>query len=550
MAAEGRLGEDQARREVAIPQGVREVVGRRLDRLPEQANEVLRLAAVCGREFDLEIIERVSRHPPEDVSGALAAAADARLIAESRERPGRYSFAHALVGETLHAEVPAARRAVIHREIGEAIEALHPDEVDERLGHIAHHYLEAGRAVDTERAVDYAVRAPRPAPPSVSRTRTRRTSTRGRSRRSSSTAPASPSAGSSCCSTSASRSAERRRRARPGRHSSARRRSPAGSSAPRSSPARCSGSACWRRPGVVDEPLIALLEEALAAVGEGDSPLRSQLLGGLAAQLYWVDPAGRSDELGIEALEMARRLDDPEALALALVRRQFTGGIAPHETERRMRESSEMHDLAKRRGDLELEVRAHVYRLRDRLEIGDIRGVDADLAAYERLAAELRQPQFLWHIPLLRGMRALIDGRFDDAESLAEEALAGGERAQEPVSAMFYAIQDSQLRRLRGAPGGRAPPRAVAAGPGRPRREVSGHPRVALLAGCDPGPARPRRRGAGGVRAAGRERLQRPARATSSGRFRWRCWPRPRPSSAMHPVPSASTSCSCRSTAS
>ena len=157
MAAEGRLGEDQARREVAIPQGVREVVGRRLDRLPEQANEVLRLAAVCGREFDLEIIERVSRHPPEDVSGALAAAADARLIAESRERPGRYSFAHALVGETLHAEVPAARRAVIHREIGEAIEALHPDEVDERLGHIAHHYLEAGRAVDTERAVDYAV---------------------------------------------------------------------------------------------------------------------------------------------------------------------------------------------------------------------------------------------------------------------------------------------------------------------------------------------------------------------------------------------------------
>ena len=49
-------------------------------------------------------------------------------------------------------------------------------------------------------------------------------------------------------------------------------------------------------------------------------------------------------------------------------------------------------------------------------------------------------------------MRALIDGRFDDAESLAEEALAGGERAQEPVSAMFYAIQDSQLRRLRARP--------------------------------------------------------------------------------------------------
>jgi eukaryotic-like serine/threonine-protein kinase len=204
--------------------------------------------------------------------------------------------------------------------------------------------------------------------------------------------------------------------------------------------------------GVVDEPLIALLEEALAVVGEEDSPLRSQLLSGLAAGLYWIDPAGRSNELGLEALEMARRLDDPGSLALALVRRQFTGGVGPKETERRLREASEMHDLAKRRGDLELEMRSHVYRLVSRLELGDIVGVDADLAAYQRLAGELRQPQYLWHIPLLRGMRALIDGRFEDAEELAAEALAGGERAQEPVSAMFNAIQDSQLRRTRRRP--------------------------------------------------------------------------------------------------
>ena len=451
MAAEGRLGEDQARREVAIPQGVREVVGRRLDRLPEQANDVLRLAAVCGREFDLEVLERVSRHPPETVSGALAAATGARLIAESREMPGRYSFAHALVGETLHAEVPAARRAVIHREIGEAIEALYPDEVDERLGHIAHHYLEAGRAVDTERAVDYASRA----------------AARAAERLAHEDAANLYARALEALELDGAGQPERRlellldlglaqRRAARAREARATLERAAALARRLDRPEELAravlGICLLAEAGVLDEPLIALLEEALAAVGEGDSPLRSQLLGGLAAQLYWVDPAGRSDELGIEALEMARRLDDPEALALALVRRQFTGGIAPDETERRMRESSEMHELAKRRGDLELEVRAHVYRLRDRLEIGDIRGVDADLAAYERLAAELRQPQFLWHIPLLRGMRALIDGRFDDAESLAQEALAGGERAQEPVSAMFYAIQDSQLRRLRARP--------------------------------------------------------------------------------------------------
>jgi class 3 adenylate cyclase len=149
---------------------------------------------------------------------------------------------------------------------------------------------------------------------------------------------------------------------------------------------------------------------------------------------------------------MARRVGDPQAEALALIRRQFTGGIGPEETQRRLRESRELHDLAKRLGNLELEVRAHAYRLRDRLELGDIRGVDAELAAYERLAKELRQPTFLWHIPLLRGMRALVDGRFADAEALVTEALAGGERAQEPVSLMFYTTQVTQLRRLRWSP--------------------------------------------------------------------------------------------------
>jgi class 3 adenylate cyclase len=203
--------------------------------------------------------------------------------------------------------------------------------------------------------------------------------------------------------------------------------------------------------GVVDEALIALLEEALAATPEGDSAVRSQLLSGLAQELYWIDAAGRATDLGLESLEMARRVGDPEALALALTRRQFTSGIGPEATQRRLAESAEMHELAKRLGDLELELRAHVYRLRDYLELGDIRAVDRELAAYERLARELRQPQFLWHIPLLRGTRALIDGRFSDAERLTAEALAGGERAQEPVSAQFYAIQDLLLRRHRGS---------------------------------------------------------------------------------------------------
>ena len=150
---------------------------------------------------------------------------------------------------------------------------------------------------------------------------------------------------------------------------------------------------------------------------------------------------------------MARRIDDPESLALALVRRQFTGGIGPEETQRRLRESSEMHELG--------EAAAATSSSRcARTSTGSATGSSSATSAASTPTSpptsgwppSCASRSFLWHIPLLRGMRALIDGRFDDAETLAAEALAGGERAQEPVSAMFYAIQDSQLRRLRRGP--------------------------------------------------------------------------------------------------
>ena len=160
MAAEGQLGEDGARRQVAIPQGVREVVGRRLDRLSEDANEVLRIAAVCGRDFRLEVLRarlRPDRRPT--IEAALGEAVGDRLVDESRDEPGRYAFSHALVRETLQAEVPAARRVPMHLEIAEALEQVYADELDRHLGELAHHFIEAAPLGQVERAVDYATRA-------------------------------------------------------------------------------------------------------------------------------------------------------------------------------------------------------------------------------------------------------------------------------------------------------------------------------------------------------------------------------------------------------
>ena len=451
MAAEGRLGAEQVQGDVAIPQGVREVVGRRLDRLAEITNEILQLAAIQGRRFRLSVLTDVCERSREEILAALGEAVDARLISESSEEPGTYVFAHAIVRETLHAEIPSARRAVVHMEIAESIERACAGDTEGYLGELAHHFLEAGPAGDTGRAVDYATKAARQAFGGLAYEE----------------AASLYAKALEALDLAGSRDSERRLKlllklgaaqTRAGRGPEARASLERAAKLARELDrpedlANAALAICLlSEAGTLDEPLIALLEEALEAVGQEDSPLRSQLLSGLAQELYWVDAAGRSNDIGLEALEMARRIGDPQSLALALIRRQFTGGIGHEETQRRLRESKELHDLAKRMGNLELEVRAHVYRLRDWLELGETRQVDAELAAYQRLAAELRQPTFLWHVPLLRGMRALIDGRFEEAEQLANEALAGGERAQEPVATMFYAIQLSLLRRLRWNP--------------------------------------------------------------------------------------------------
>ncbi|MDX6583212.1 MAG: eukaryotic-like serine/threonine-protein kinase [Solirubrobacterales bacterium] len=446
MAAEGQLGEEGARRQVSIPQGVREVVGRRLDRLSDDANAVLRIAAVYGRDFRLDVLGRVCELSAAEIEAALREAVGDRLVNEPAA--GLFSFSHALVRETLQAEVAASKRVAMHLEIADALEQVYAGELDRHLGELAHHFIEAAPLGQVDRAVDYATRA--------AATASRRLAYEDAAvlyekalealeleRKPDLDRRLGLLLDLGTAQTRASRVGDARatldRAARLARELG---RTDQMAQA-------VLGMTLLSVAGVVDDRLIELLNESLEAVGEQDSPLRSQLISGLAQELYWTDPAGRSDDLGLQALEMARRLGDSQSLAFALIRRQFTGAVGLEETRRRLRESNEMHDLGKRLGDRELELRAHVYRLRNRLELGEMHEVDADLAAFERLANELRQPTHLWHVPGLKAMRALIDGRFDDAERLIAEALEAGTRAEEPVSAQFQGTQIALLRRLR-----------------------------------------------------------------------------------------------------
>ncbi|WP_243777111.1 BTAD domain-containing putative transcriptional regulator [Actinomadura nitritigenes] len=136
-----------------VPEGVRDVLRRRLARLPEPAVAVLRLAALAGREADVDALVLAADAGEDAVLDALDAGLVAGLLTE--RAPGRVRFAHALVRDTMVADLSALRRTRMHARLGAALERLTPDDASA----LAYHFHRAASAATAAKAVEYAVRA-------------------------------------------------------------------------------------------------------------------------------------------------------------------------------------------------------------------------------------------------------------------------------------------------------------------------------------------------------------------------------------------------------
>src|SRR5205823_1377697 len=106
---------EEAGPQASIPEGVREVIGRRLSRLGDEANRTLALAAVIGAEFEIDVLARASDTSMLNVLDALDEAEHANVVASVSGAMGRYRFAHALVRRTLYDELSSTRRVRLHR---------------------------------------------------------------------------------------------------------------------------------------------------------------------------------------------------------------------------------------------------------------------------------------------------------------------------------------------------------------------------------------------------------------------------------------------------
>ncbi|MGH7805602.1 MAG: ATP-binding protein, partial [Candidatus Binatia bacterium] len=315
---------------VGVPKQLRDAIRRRIESLSPDVLEMLSLASVIGRDFDLASLTIASGLSTERALPLLGEAAASGIV-DSEPGIGRYRFSHALIWETLHEDLPQARRAELHDRIAVALESIRGVSPVAEVSKLAQHYLEVARAGgDRRKAVEYATCAAEHALRSFAyqeagdhyeralglleesgaaedRSRCELRLALGEARSKAGDAPEAR-ASFLAAADSARRLASRTKDA-----------------ASLLARAALGLGGVWLVTGigVVDEVLRDLLEEALAALPEEDSALRARVLARLAAELGWSDAGDRREGLSRSAVEMARRLGDASTLAYALIGRYW-----------------------------------------------------------------------------------------------------------------------------------------------------------------------------------------------------------------------------------
>ena len=439
LVSEGGL-DDNPERALAVPAGVRDVLARRLDRLSEGTRKLLGVAAVIGRDFGLDVVQRAAGASADEVLDALDEAVEAQVLVTGRA--GRFRFNHALVRETVYDEVGTVRRLRLHLKVGEALEAVHGRAREAHVAELAHHWFEALPLAGADKAVDYSAAAARRSHAALAFEEAARHYDRA------------------CRALELAGQEDDPRRIElllargeeqthagevESSHETFREAAELASAQdlPELQARAALGFAQWSVLGRND-PAVALLEEALAALPEADSSCRAEVLAELAIHLETAEHRARKDELSAAAVAMARRVGDRTQLALLLANRHATIW-GPDNLGERLALADEGLALALEVGDRSRERWAHFLRFVNRLESGDVATADRALDEFARTADELGQPFYRWYATLMRRTRALMDGAMADAERLRAE-LEGLWHADDGDDVWARTVQDVPLR--------------------------------------------------------------------------------------------------------
>ncbi|MGO8871887.1 MAG: ATP-binding protein [Acidimicrobiales bacterium] len=433
---------------LALPEGVRQVIASRVARLGEAARKVLPIASVIGREFDLDLLTRVTERSEDDLLDVLDAAGAAALVREVSNVPGRYGFAHALIQHTLYQDMGSTRRARAHRRIAEAIEDICGDRTGLRVGELAHHWFNATQPADTAKAIGYARQAAEAALTGLAPDDAVRYFSQalqlvelapdgehllacdlriglGEAQRQAGIATFRETFLDAAQLARELRANDRLVRA-----------------------ALANNRGWFSASGVIDASKVAVLEAALRALADDDSPERALLLATLCSELSF-GPVERRRALAEEAKAMARRLADP-ATTLRVLNLVNDPLQFPSALDERMADAIEALALAEALGDPEALYLAASGGQINAVQAGEFELAGRCLESMQSLSARLRQPTLMWMTSFKEAGQAIMSGDPERAEELVNVAFQIGTDCGQPDAFAIYASQLMYVRDQQG----------------------------------------------------------------------------------------------------
>ena len=427
--------------DMPVPERIQAILERRLSRVAPFVTGLLATASVIGATFEAGVLAALCRQPESAVVGQLEAAVAAGLIHYDAAAE-QYRFAHQLVQRALLERVGAPTQARLQGELAHIL--IGPDApAGTAPAVVAHHFAQAAR-FHARQAVTYAVQAGEHAmsllafEDAVALYRSALGSLRGFGdpdpRLESRILVALGRAHQAAYQRSEAMVAFRR----------------AGELAVSQADSETLADAAWglmvsAEFTTTDDESVALFRRALAAFDTADGSLRARLTAGLAKVLPSGDPEAAS--LARSAVGMARRVSQPATLAWVLSAAVLVTWT-PDNLDSRQAATDEVIALADKLGWVELAMDARNLRSAMLEELTDFGQADADQATVEHWAAESRRPFFTGLACMRRAERALLEGRYQDAEDDAGRMLAAGSESPDFIAA--YGAQLLLLRRDQG----------------------------------------------------------------------------------------------------
>jgi predicted ATPase/class 3 adenylate cyclase len=431
---------------IALPESVREVIERRVERLGEESVEALRLAAVIGREFDLRVLSATLAVDEARLLDRVEAAMAASVLAESPEQVGRFRFVHALINQTLYDGVSATRRARMHQRVAEALEQLYGEDPGEHLSELALHWRLAAVSVDKGKAADYALKAGQRALETLAPAEALTLFTDAVELIGNADDPERCEAliGLGEAQRQSGDAAYRETLLEAARVASHLKDAEL---AARSALANSRGY--WSVIGQVDSERMAAIERAIELDDPPNPARRARLLALQAQELTWDPDFARRGTLAEEAIELARGAGDARALAEAL--RSACYALWSAETfELRAALAQELVTLSDQLGDPVLRRAAQNLEFHACVERGELARAQTALERSQRTAAELGQPLVNSAVAVLAAALKLLQGDLDAGERLAEHAFQLGQEAGQPDAVSYYGVQISYVRLFEG----------------------------------------------------------------------------------------------------